>query len=144
MEETGDASPVPEPAIEAHRRKPKGSTAWYNEQAPPFALWVCGKDDLVDGGRLLRRFERGREPHVKVVHQKVIPDFEHLDVIWAMDAPEQVFKELREVLWKTCNVRDQCRVPKGCEDVTAWSPDKSPEDEDEEAEQSSSSENLSS
>lgn len=103
-----------------HKRKPKGATAWYNEQVPPFALWVAGKDALVDGGKLLRRFERGREPHVNVVHSKVLPDYEHLDVIWAMDAVDEIFKEIREVLWKTCNVRDRCRVPAGCEDVAQW------------------------
>ncbi|KAK2069000.1 hypothetical protein P8C59_003610 [Phyllachora maydis] len=92
-----------------------GATAWYNAQAPPFALWVCGRDALVDGDRLLRRFARGREPHVDVVHTKVLADYEHLDVIWAMDAPRQVFCEVREVLWKTCDVRDACRVPVGCE-----------------------------
>ncbi|KAF6826154.1 ab-hydrolase associated [Colletotrichum plurivorum] len=108
--------------VDEHARRPKGSTAWYNEQAPPFALWVAGNDDLVDGKKLLRRFERGREPHVKVVHSKVIPEYEHLDVIWAMDAPEQVFKEVREVLWKTCDAREKCRVPKGCEDVARWIP----------------------
>ncbi|KAK4150352.1 Alpha/Beta hydrolase protein [Chaetomidium leptoderma] len=102
------------------RRNLRGSTAWYNHQAPPFALWVCGDDDLVDGDKLLRRFERGREPHVQVVHSKVIPEYEHLDVIWAMDAPDQVFREVREVLWKTCDVRDVCRVPKGCEEVEPW------------------------
>jgi hypothetical protein len=100
---------------------------------------------LVDGDKLLRRFERGREPHVKVVHSKVILEYEHLDVIWAMDAPEQVFKEVREVLWKTCDVRDVCRVPKGCEEVEPWVP---PEDEGGEEEEdgmlSSSSEDLSS
>jgi pimeloyl-ACP methyl ester carboxylesterase len=128
---------------EAHKRIPKGSTAWYNHQAPPFALWVCGNDALVDGDKLLRRFERGREPHVKIVHSKVIPGYEHLDVIWAMDAPEQVFKEVREVLWKTCHVRDLCRVPKGCEEVEAWV---RPADGGDEASrmQSSSSEDLSS
>lgn len=83
------------------RRKPKGSTAWYNEQVPPFALWVAGNDDLVDGEKLLRRFERGREPHIKVAYCKVIPEYEHLDIIWAMDAVSQVFEEVREVLWKT-------------------------------------------
>ncbi|OLN82031.1 Sterol esterase 2 [Colletotrichum chlorophyti] len=108
--------------LEEHIRRPKGSTAWYNEQAPPFALWVAGNDDLVDGNKLLRRFERGREPHVNVVHSKVIPEYEHLDVIWAMDAPEQVFKEVREVLWKTCNARAKCRVPRGCESVEQWEP----------------------
>ncbi|KAK0670356.1 Alpha/Beta hydrolase protein [Cercophora samala] len=127
------------------RGKKKGSTAWYNEKVPPFALWVAGSDDLVDGHKLLRRFERGREPHVEVVHQKVIPEYEHLDVIWAMDAPEQVFKEVKEVLWKTCDVRDICQVPKGCEDVPAWEPRKKKEETDaqEEELQSSSSEDLS-
>jgi pimeloyl-ACP methyl ester carboxylesterase len=133
-------------AAEVHKRKPRGSTAWYNHQAPPFALWVCGNDALVDGDKLLRRFERGREPHVKVVHSKVIPEYEHLDVIWAMDAPEQVFKEVREVLWKTCDVRDACRVPKGCEEVEPWVPPEGGgegEDEDEDDLVSSSSEDLS-
>ncbi|KAK8089840.1 hypothetical protein PG997_004801 [Apiospora hydei] len=105
-----------------HKRLPKGATAWYNEQAPPMALWVAGNDDLVDGSKLIRRFERGREPHVQIVHQKTIVEYEHLDVIWAMDAVDQVFSEVREVLWKTCNVREQCRVPKGCETVEAWTP----------------------
>lgn len=112
-------------------RGARGSTAWYNSQAPPFALWVCGRDDLVDGAKLLRRFERGREPHVDVVHSKVVVDYEHLDVIWAIDAPTQVFAELREVLWKTCDARDRCRVPTGCEDVAPWSrPRHAGDDED--------------
>lgn len=120
-------------------RKPKGSTAWYNEQAPPFAMWVAGSDDLVDGRRLLRRFERGREPYVDVVHTKIIEEYEHLDVIWAMDVIEQVGREIKEVLWKTCDVRDQVRVPLGCEDVEAWLPMKREKDDEEDAGQSSSS-----
>jgi pimeloyl-ACP methyl ester carboxylesterase len=120
MDFKGDGRPVTprtSSALEAHRKHPKGSTAWYNKQAPPMAMWVCGNDDLVDGRKLLRRFEKGREPHVNLVHSKVIPEYEHLDVIWAMDAVDQVFKEVREVLWKTCNARDICRVPEGCEAV---------------------------
>ena len=132
-----------ERAAEAHKKKPRGSTAWYNHQAPPFALWVCGNDALVDGGKLLRRFERGREPHVQVVHSKVIAEYEHLDVIWAMDAVDQVFKEVREVLWKTCDARDLCRVPRGCEDVAPWVRPAEVQEEEEEL-QSSSSEELSS
>ncbi|KAI0863178.1 Alpha/Beta hydrolase protein [Xylaria cubensis] len=119
------------------KRRPKGSTAWYNEQVPPFALWVAGNDHLVNGERLLRRFERGREPHVKVVHSKVIPEYEHLDVLWAMDAVSQIFEEVREVLWKTCHARDQCRIPTGCESVSAWGPADG-ETENAEEEQSSS------
>jgi pimeloyl-ACP methyl ester carboxylesterase len=88
-----------------------GHTAWYDEHVPPFALWITGSDELVDGRRLLRRFARGREPHVKVVHSKVIEEYEHLDVLWAMDAVEQVGKEVREVLWKTMpeTARATCR-----------------------------------
>ncbi|KAF2831032.1 alpha/beta-hydrolase [Ophiobolus disseminans] len=93
--------------------------AWYGPDTPPFALWVCGADDLVDGRRLLRRFERGREPFVDVVHSKIIEGYEHLDVIWAMDAIEKVGKEVREVLWKTApeEARKICRTPKGCEGI---------------------------
>ena len=101
-------------------RKPKGSTAWYDNHVPPFALWVAGSDDLVDGRRLLRRFERGREPSVRVVHSRVIEEYEHLDVIWAMDCIEKVGREVKETLWETCDVRDQVRVPRGCEEVEPW------------------------
>lgn len=99
------------------KRKPKGSTAWYDERVPPFALWIAGNDDLVDGRRLLRRFANGREPHVRVVCSKIIEEYEHLDVIWAMDSIEKVGKEVRDVIWKTCNAKDECRVPKGCMDI---------------------------
>jgi pimeloyl-ACP methyl ester carboxylesterase len=105
----------------AHRhtpsgRKYKGSTAWYDDNCPPFALWVAGSDDLVDGRKLLRRFERGREPHVRVVHAKVIDEYEHLDVIWAIDSIEKVGREVKEVIWRTCESKEECRVPKGCEE----------------------------
>ncbi|THV51545.1 hypothetical protein BGAL_0107g00180 [Botrytis galanthina] len=104
------------------KREPKKIRAWYNEQVPPFALWVSGSDDLVDGRKLLRRFERGREPCVKVVHQKVIEEYEHLDVIWAVDVLEKVGREVKEVIWKTCSAlnRSNCRVPLGCEQVGVW------------------------
>ena len=100
----------------------RGEKAWYDERVPPFALWVAGSDKLVDGRRLLRRFERGREPHVRVVHSKVIEEYEHLDVIWAIDSFNQVGREVREVLWSTApeDAREVCRVPRYCEDVGAW------------------------
>ncbi|KFY52186.1 hypothetical protein V496_08612 [Pseudogymnoascus sp. VKM F-4515 (FW-2607)] len=98
----------------------KAATAWYDHRAPPFALWVAGSDLLVDGKRLLRRFASGREPHVRVVHQKVIDSYEHLDVIWAVDVVEQVGREVKEVLWATCEGRETWRVPVGCEEVDVW------------------------
>lgn len=103
-------------------RESRVQNAWYDDQVPPFALWVAGSDELVDGRRLLRRFERGREPHVRVVHSKIIEEYEHLDVIWAMDSVDQVGKEIREVIWKTASAsaRGVCRVPKGCDSVEPW------------------------
>ncbi|KAH1374406.1 hypothetical protein KXX50_002001 [Aspergillus fumigatus] len=90
-------------------------TAWYGPQTPPFALWVAGSDALVDGRRLLQRLHSGREPHVQVVHSKVIEEYEHLDVLWAMDAVEQVGQEVRDVIYRTMPeaARKCCRVPKG-------------------------------
>lgn len=155
-EKSSDAGSRPSlhASTSSHQRRPPGSTAWYDERVPPFALWVCGRDDLVDGRRLLKRFlphpvfsalDRGkgsrstssgvqkssREPHVRVVHAKLIPEYEHLDVLWAMDAVDEVFGELREVLWKTCTVREFCRVPKGCENVEQWQDPKYQESETE-------------
>ena len=100
----------------------RGRKAWFDEHVPPFALWVAGSDELVDGRRLLRRFEKGREPHVRIVHSKIIEEYEHLDVIWAIDSDQKVAKEVKEVLWKTVpkELRTQCRVPKGCDGMSFW------------------------
>ncbi|KAL7274353.1 hypothetical protein RUND412_002747 [Rhizina undulata] len=89
--------------------------AWYDKRCPPIALWIAGADDLVDGKRLLRRFERGKEPCVNLVHAKSIESYEHLDVIWAIDAVEQVHKEVREWLWWSVDeeVRKGLVVPEG-------------------------------
>ena len=104
----------PEPGTDPNER---GITAWYDEQAPPFAMWIAGSDELVDGKRLLRRFERGREPHVNIVHAKVIEEYEHLDVIWALDSIEQVGREVKDVIWRTAEVEAKkvCAVPRECE-----------------------------
>jgi pimeloyl-ACP methyl ester carboxylesterase len=93
----------------------RASRAWYGPQAPPFALWIAGSDDLVDGKRLLRRLQNGREPHVRLVHSKIIEEYEHLDVIWAIDMIEQVGREVSDVIWRTVpnEARAICRTPKG-------------------------------
>lgn len=105
-----------------HEKNLRGRNAWYDKQVPPFALWIAGADELVDGRRLLRRFSRGREPHVRVIHAKIIEEYEHLDVIWAMDMIEKVGREVKEVIWQTASLeaRKLCRVPKGCENIESW------------------------
>ncbi|KAL8835117.1 MAG: hypothetical protein Q9176_007111 [Flavoplaca citrina] len=115
----GKAHPSEEHEERSASQQWKGRKAWYDEHVPPLALWVAGSDELVDGRRLLRRFERGREPHVKVVHAKIIEEYEHLDVIWAMDMIEKVGREVKQVLWKTTppEAKEFCRVPEGCESI---------------------------
>jgi pimeloyl-ACP methyl ester carboxylesterase len=91
------------------------NNSWFGPQVPPFALWIGGSDALVDGRKLLDRLQSGSEPHVRLVHSKIIDEYEHLDVLWAMDAIEKVGKEVRQVLWTTMpeEARNICRVPRG-------------------------------
>jgi pimeloyl-ACP methyl ester carboxylesterase len=93
----------------------RGDNAWYGPGTPPFALWVAGSDHLVDGRRLIRRLQNGREPHAHLVYSKVIEEYEHLDVLWAMDAIKQVGSEVRDVIYRTMSKQDKavCRTPKG-------------------------------
>ncbi|KAL9599989.1 MAG: hypothetical protein Q9219_003458 [cf. Caloplaca sp. 3 TL-2023] len=104
------------------KERRRDQNAWYDDQVPPFALWVAGSDELVDGRRLLRRFARGREPHVRIVHAEVIEEYEHLDVIWAMDSIEKVGREVKEVIWRTASAgaRKVCRVPRDCGGLEVW------------------------
>ena len=111
-----------------HHDRLRGKYSWYNSQFPPLALWVCGADDLVDGRRLLRRFDRGREPEVRIVHKKIIEGYEHLDELCAMDMIDKVGKEVREVIWRTARLEDRarCRVPIGCEKEIEVHPEDAP------------------
>ncbi|KIW02622.1 uncharacterized protein PV09_06067 [Verruconis gallopava] len=86
---------------------------WFDERVPPLALWIPACDDLVDGKRLLRRLEYGRDPHAQLVHVNVLEDYEHLDVIWGVDSLERVGKEVLKVIWQTIATQDRerCVVP---------------------------------
>lgn len=91
---------------------------WYGPGTPPFAFWIGGSDALVDGRRLMDRFNSGREPNARLVHSKIIEEYEHLDVLWAMDAIDQVGQEVKDVIWKTmpADARNVCRVPRGVDE----------------------------
>ncbi|KAF3933927.1 hypothetical protein ABW19_dt0205957 [Dactylella cylindrospora] len=115
-------SPSPNPPQTLEERRER---AWFNESFPPLALWVCGSDKLVDGTKLLNRLERGAEPDVNLVHAKVIPPYEHLDCIWAIDSIQQVGVEVKTCIWRsiTDDIKRQMdlRTPSGCEGVTIFS-----------------------
>lgn len=92
------------------------ATPWYDERCPPIGLWIAENDSLVDGIKLVERLSN-IEKDVLVVNQKIIPRYEHLDVLWAIDAVEQVGKGVKEVIWMTAHRRAQCRCPEDCEDL---------------------------
>ncbi|KAI5857834.1 Alpha/Beta hydrolase protein [Tricharina praecox] len=84
----------------------RGGGAWFDNRFPKLALWVTGADDLVDGRKLVRRFEEGREPEVDLVWKSVLEEYEHLDVIWAIDAKKRVFDEVVDVIG-TCKEEEE-------------------------------------
>lgn len=112
--------------INLEQRKLDGrkEKAWFDERVPPMALWVAGDDAMVDGRRLLRRFKRDRriEPCVRIVKEKVIENYQHLDVIWAVDSVAQVGEEIKDVIWSVLdpNIREETMMPTRCELVEPW------------------------
>ncbi|CAG8952152.1 hypothetical protein HYFRA_00000891 [Hymenoscyphus fraxineus] len=102
------------------------SKPWFDARMPPLALFVAGKDHLVDGQRLMNRFKSGKEPDTRVLHMGYYKDYEHLDVIWAADVVERIGRKIRNLVWKTADsqARERCRVPRGCEGLGRWIDDR--------------------
>lgn len=112
--------------LEAEESNPEISAPWFDTRFPPLALFVAGKDQLVDGQRLMNRFKSGKEPDARVLHMGYYKDYEHLDVIWAADVVERVGREVRDLVWRTAGreEREKCRVPRGCEGLGRWVDDR--------------------
>lgn len=70
---------------------------WFDEQFPPLMLVVPGLDDLVNPYKLMSRLEKV-ETDLRKVHITEIPEYSHLDVLWAKDVAEKVGVPLVEFL----------------------------------------------
>lgn len=78
---------------------------------PPVSLYVGGRDKLVDGQKLIKRFEEVETGVILLRTQ--VDDYEHVDCIWSMDAIERVGKNVRHDIWVSAEA-DDVIVPEGC------------------------------
>lgn len=79
---------------------------------PPISLYVGGNDKLVDGNKLIERFEKV-ETDVVVIRSQIDEDYEHLDCLWSMDCIERIGEKVKEDIWAT-TIADDVIVPEGC------------------------------
>ena len=61
----------------------------------PLACFYGRKDTIIDGDRFVREC---RNRNLNLVHGECIDGYEHMDVIWAADAPTLVFKKIVDIL----------------------------------------------
>lgn len=66
---------------------------WFNEQFPPLLLVIPGLDDLVNPYKLVSRIEKV-ETKLRKVEITELPNYSHLDVLWASDVADKVGKPL--------------------------------------------------
>ena len=93
---------------------PLSETPWYDPGLmPPVSLYVGGRDKLVDGHKLIQRFETV-EKDVVLLRGQIDEKYEHLDCLWSMDCIERIGNNVREDIWFTAVADDVC-TPEGCQ-----------------------------
>lgn len=94
---------------------PDTETRWYDPTLmPPVSLYVGGRDKLVNGRKLIERFQI-IENNVLLMRNQVDEDYEHLDCIWSMDCIERIGEKVKEDIWFTVAGKEFI-VPEGCYD----------------------------
>ncbi|GAA93799.1 uncharacterized protein L969DRAFT_84752 [Mixia osmundae IAM 14324] len=73
---------------------------WFPPTIPPVAIWWGDIDTLVSGKPLLDRI-KASEPDVNLVYECMLPNYEHLDMLWSVNAPQDCYAGIREVIEMT-------------------------------------------
>ncbi|ODQ64181.1 alpha/beta-hydrolase [Nadsonia fulvescens var. elongata DSM 6958] len=84
--------------------------AWYDSKFPPLAIFIPHNDCLTDGLKLLYRIEK-YEPDVQLVAAIHLPEYSHLDVLWAMDVNDRVSVHIKRVIWETAYNKEEKICP---------------------------------
>ncbi|VVT49117.1 uncharacterized protein SAPINGB_P002112 [Magnusiomyces paraingens] len=75
---------------------------WYDEHLPPVCIVVPGLDDLVNPHKLVDRFHnvecRLVQHDIEIVN---VPEYSHVDVLWAIDTIEKVGMPMSSFIWRT-------------------------------------------
>lgn len=90
-------------------KSPETNEPWFGEQFPKAGLFTCGQDNLCDPVPLKARMETV-ENHVPYTIFDY-PDYAHLDVMWAKDAPERVTIPMGKFIWDNLEDKDSWREP---------------------------------
>jgi hypothetical protein len=91
---------------------PDVNSNWYDpDLMPPLSLYVGGRDKLVDGAKLINRFDNIEK--IVPIRIQIDEDYEHLDCLWSMDCIERIGKNVREDIWWTIS-DDDVMIPEGC------------------------------
>jgi hypothetical protein len=92
---------------------PDNREKWYDPGTmPPISLYVGGRDKLVDGRKLIDRFEKA-ERDIVVIRAQIDEDYEHLDCLWSMDCIDRIGVRVKEDIWLT-TLEEDVVIPEGC------------------------------
>ncbi|KDE09404.1 hypothetical protein MVLG_00310 [Microbotryum lychnidis-dioicae p1A1 Lamole] len=75
---------------------------WFPRSFPPLAIFYGTADTLVLGKPLVERI-REYEPNVRLVKVVALDDYEHMDMIWGVNAVPECFLGIRDMIEETKN-----------------------------------------
>ncbi|TKY84509.1 hypothetical protein EX895_006410 [Sporisorium graminicola] len=84
---------------------PRITEPWFPRTFPPHSLFYGDIDYLVLGKPMVQRIQR-YEPNVEMIHTVELQNYEHLDVIFGVDAFRTVFPGIKDTILQTMDPED--------------------------------------